>query len=249
MNAVLPSNTRETVRRQTLHQFLEGGLVVANPDQPLRPVNSPAFVYQVPDPAIRLLKSFGTARWRGLLKRYLLNAPSLATTYASERAMARIPLTVDEGTDITLSPGGQNALIAQVVNEFCPRFTPGGNTIYVGDADAKWGHFNAKALKRLGVVVDAHGKMPDVVVHHAAKNWLVVIEAVTSHGPVNAKRRAELKRLFGKSTAPLVFVTAFVTRKAMLRHLDEIAWETEVWVAEAPTHMNHFNGERFLGPY
>jgi hypothetical protein len=26
-------------------------------------------------------------------------------------------------------------------------------------------------------------------------------------------------------------------------------WETEVWVAGSPTHLIHFNGERFLGPY
>lgn len=76
-----------------------------------------------------------------------------------------------------------------------------------------------------------------------------MVEAVTSHGPVDPKRRAELEALFAESTVPLVFVTAFLSRQAMVRYLDEIAWETEVWVADAPTHMIHFNGERFLGPY
>ena len=28
-----------------------------------------------------------------------------------------------------------------------------------------------------------------------------------------------------------------------------IAWETEVWIADEPDHMIHYNGERFLGPY
>jgi len=46
-----------------------------------------------------------------------------------------------------------------------------------------------------------------------------------------------------------VFVTAFLNRRAMVEYLGEIAWETEVWLAEAPEHMIHFNGERFLGPY
>jgi BsuBI/PstI restriction endonuclease domain len=32
-------------------------------------------------------------------------------------------------------------------------------------------------------------------------------------------------------------------------NLDEISWETEVWVADSPAHLIHFNGERFLGPY
>jgi hypothetical protein len=35
----------------------------------------------------------------------------------------------------------------------------------------------------------------------------------------------------------------------VLFYLDKISWETEVWVADSPTHMIHFNGERFLGPY
>jgi hypothetical protein len=91
--------------------------------------------------------------------------------------------------------------------------------------------------------------MPDVVIHHTEKGWLLLIEAVTSHGPIDPKRRGELKRLFGASKAGLVFVTAFLTRKAMLPYLDELSWETEVWVAESPTHMIHFNGKRFLGPY
>ena len=85
--------------------------------------------------------------------------------------------------------------------------------------------------------------------HYTDKNWLVVIEAVTRHGPVNPKRLAELKSLFSGSNAGLVFVTAFLDRRGLLKYLSEIAWETEVWVADAPGHMIHFNGERFLGPY
>mgnify|MGYP001121404266 FL=1 len=91
--------------------------------------------------------------------------------------------------------------------------------------------------------------MPDVVVSHSRKNWLVLIEAVTSHGPVNPKRRQELKMLFAESKAGLVFVTAFLDRHKMMKYLDDISWETEVWVADSPTHLIHFNGERFLGPY
>ncbi len=242
-------NTRETVRRFTLHQFQDAGLVVANPDKPDRPVNSPAYCYQVPETALNSLREFDTPKWKGSLKRYLESAGTLAAKYASERQMARIPLRIREGEEITLSPGGQNDLIRSVVENFCPRFTPDGALLYVGDADDKWGYVDRAALKALGINVDSHGKMPDVVVHYTAKNWLVLIEAVTSHGPVNAKRRGELKALFAASSAALVYVTAFLTRQALNRYLAEIAWETEVWVAEAPTHLIHFNGERFLGPY
>jgi len=91
--------------------------------------------------------------------------------------------------------------------------------------------------------------MPDVIVYVESENWLVLIEAVTSHGPVNPKRRGELKTLFKGCSAGFVFVTAFLDRQAMVKYLGDISWETEVWVADAPTHLIHFNGERFLGPY
>jgi hypothetical protein len=135
------------------------------------------------------------------------------------------------------------------VEEFASRFTPGGTMIYVGDTDEKFAYFDEEALAALGVTVEAHGKMPDVIVYHRAKGWLVLVEAVTSHGPIDPKRRGELKRLFRHVKAGLVFVTAFLTRRAMMEYLDSISWETEVWVAEAPDHLIHFNGERFLGPY
>ena len=135
------------------------------------------------------------------------------------------------------------------MDEFCPRFTPGAKPLYIGDTAEKWAHFDTEAFKALGVTVDEHGKMPDVVVHHAEKRWLVLIEAVTSHGPVNPKRRQELKDLFKACKAGLVFVTAFSSRRDLVKYLADIAWETEVWVAESPSHLIHFNGERFLGPF
>lgn len=167
---------------------------------------------------------------------------------AQEREMARIPITI-EGDVKTLSPGGHNILIAKIVSEFADRFTPAGKLIYVGDTDEKFAHFNEASLTALGVTIDAHGKMPDVIVHFTEKNWLVLIEAVTSHGPINPKRKTELENLFKGSTIPLVMVTAFLSRKAMAEYLSDIAWETDVWVAEEATHLVHFNGQHLLQAY
>lgn len=242
-------NTRETVRRFTLHQFEQAGLVAANPDQPGRPTNSPKYCYQIESRALAAIRKFGTLEWENALRRYLTDARTLAQRYAQMRDMQRIPLDIASGITIKLSPGGQNALVEKIINEFCPRFTPAGKPIYIGDTDKKWAYFDADYLRSLGVTVEEHGKMPDLVVHFIEKNWLVLIEAVTSHGPVNPKRLTELRTLFASSKAGLVFVTAFLNRRGLLKYLGEIAWETEVWVADAPDHMIHFNGERFLGPY
>jgi len=166
-----------------------------------------------------------------------------------KRVMPRVPVQIVKGQKIRLSPDQRNVLIKKIIKDLCSLFTPGGHLIYVGDIHSECAYYDAEKLASLGVRIKEYSRMPDVVVHHAKKNWLVLIEAVTSHGPVNPKRRQELKKLFAGSSAGLVFVMAFMDRHAMLKYLNDISWETEVWVAESPTHLIHFNGERFLGPY
>jgi hypothetical protein len=242
-------NTRETVRRQTMHQFCDAGIVLYNPDKPDRPVNSPKAVYQIEPGALALLRQFGTKAWHNALATYLANRETLVARYAKERNQNRIPVEIAPGKKITLSPGEHSELIRAIIEDFAPRFAPGSVLVYAGDTGDKWGYFDAPLLSELGVEVDSHGKMPDVVLHYTEKNWLLLVESVTSHGPVDGKRHDELANLFAGSNAGLVYVTAFPNRAIMGRYLSEIAWETEVWVADAPSHLIHFNGVRFLGPY
>jgi hypothetical protein len=242
-------NTRETVRRQTMHQFVDAGIALYNPDKPNRPVNSPSAVYQIEPAALALLRSFNTKRWHAELTAYLAERQTLTARYAHERKQSLVPVHVAPGKEIRLSPGEHSELIRAIIEDFAARFAPGSVLIYVGDTGDKWGYFDAVLLSKLGVDVDTHGKMPDVVLYLPERNWLLLVESVTSHGPVDGKRHAELARLFKGSTAGLVYVTAFPSRTVMGRYLGEIAWETEVCVADAPSHLVHFNGERFLGPY
>ncbi len=242
-------NTRETVRRETIHQFVDAGVVLPNPDEPSRPTNSPKTVYQIEPTALALLRTFGTNAWHDMLTEYLAQRETLIARYAKERDQNRVPVQISPGKEITLTPGEHSELIRAIIEDFAPRFAPGSALIYAGDTGDKWGYFDAVSLAALGVEVDSHGKMPDVVLHFIERNWLLLIESVTSHGPVHGKRHAELARLFAGSKAGLVFVTAFPNRTVMSRYLGEIAWETEVWVADSPSHLIHFNGVRFLGPY
>lgn len=242
-------NSRETIRRFTLHQFIEAGIVVQNPDDPRRPVNSPANCYQVEPRALELIRAFEEPDFESRLLVHLAEVPGLVARYAAARDLHRIPVTLPDGTAITLSPGGQNDLIADIIENFCGMYTPGGQVVYLGDAGSKWATFDEQRLKSLGIVLDPHGKMPDLVVYMPDRNWLVLIEAAAAHGPINSKRYGELKILFKDSTAGLVFISCLPTRTEFRKYAKEIAWETDVWCADNPTHLIHFNGERFLGPY
>jgi len=242
-------NTRETFRRFSVHQMVQARLLICNPDKPERPPNSPKTIYQLESDALHLLRHFDTPSWSEQLSKYRVRVKSLRDEYERARAKTRIQVNVSETQCISLSPGGQNVLVKTILDDFVPFFTPRGHVLYVGDTDQKFAHFDESELKRLGVTIDRHGKMPDVIVHFKRKNWLVLIEAVTSHGPISPKRRKELSELFSHSTAGLVYVTAFLDRRTLTRYIREISWATEVWVAESPTHLIHFNGDRFLGPY
>ena len=113
-------NTRETVRRQTMHQFVDAGIAVSNPDRPDRPPNSPKWVYQIEPAALKLLRTYGTPEWEEALETYLETTETLRERYAQRRKMARIPVTINKGLELTLSPGGQNELVERIINEFCP---------------------------------------------------------------------------------------------------------------------------------
>lgn len=242
-------NTRETIRRQTLHQFVDAGLALYNPDKPDRPVNSPAAVYQISPQALKLLLTFGTNDWKAELGLYLSINGSLAKKNAAPRNLASRILKMDGGLNIRLSPGAHSQLIHEIVNSFAPRFVSKCRVLYVGDTGNKVGFFDDEGFSKLGIILDKKGKMPDVVIEDTARNWILLIEAVTSHGPVDAKRKRELTKLFDKSKLGIVFVTAFPNKKTFNKYLAQVAWETEVWVADNPDHLVHFNGQRFLGPY
>ena len=242
-------NTRETIRDEAVKHFVEAGMLIRNPDDPSRPVTSGRTVYQLEPQALDLCRSFGTVMWAENLTSYLASRELILRELGRERSMVRIPVTLPSGDRVTISPGGQNPLIKSIIEEFCPRFVPGGHVIYLGDAENKFLHLDATYLANIGVTIQSAAKIPDVIVHDRSRNWLLLIEAVTSAGPIDGKRRSELKDLFRNCSSGLIFVTAFATIAVLRSFLTNISWETEVWIAENPDHIIHFDGERFLGPY
>ena len=245
----IAENSRETIRRFVLHQFVDAGFCLYNDDDPARPTNSSKNNYRLNPEALLTIKLYGTPDFVPAVEEYLAEVGSLTAKYQAARDLARIPVTTPTGEVFTLKGGGQNILIKEMVENFCAYFVPGGEILYVGDADDKLATFERDRLASLGVVVDEHGKMPDLVVYQASSNWLFLMEAASTHGPVDHIRYSELSRMFADSSAGIIYVSCFPNRSVMRRFLADLAWETEVWLASDPTHMIHLNGDRFLGPY
>ena len=240
-------NTRETVRRQVIHQFEQARLVDRNPDEPNLPTNSPRTHYALTDSAIRTLRQFNTSDWNTAVTAFLAAQQSLTELYERKRERQLIPLSY-QGDEYHLSPGKHNELQVEIIEKFGPQFAPGAKLLYLGDTANKSLLVDTETFQKLGIDLTKHDKLPDVILYDEQRNWLYLIEAVTSHGPVTPKRRVELDEMFSTCSAGLVYVSAFPDFITFRNFLSEIAWETEVWLSELPSHMIHFNGDRFLGP-
>ena len=243
------ANSRETIRRQTIHQFEQARLVDRNPDDPTRPTNSGKNVYQLTAEVASILSLFGSNAFGGAVQDFIGRVGALQEAYRQARAGNRVPLLLPDGSTVHLSPGEHNVLQVAVIEQFGPRFSPGADVLYVGDTALKHVVCNAEELARLKVPITEHDKLPDIILYWRERNWLFLIEAVTSHGPVSPKRRREIEALLRNTSAERVYVTAFLDVGEFRRYATEIAWETEVWIADNPDHLIHFNGPKLLGPY
>ena len=243
------ANTRETIRRQTIHQFEQARIIDRNPDDPARPTNSGKNVYALSRDSLDVIKLYGAPGFEPAVAAFIKKFGSLQQAYQSSRSSHRVPLTLADGSTVHLSPGKHNKLQVAVIEEFGPRFAPGAEVLYLGDTALKHVICETERLAGLNVVITEHDKLPDIILHSSKCNWVFLIEAVTTHGPVSPKRHREIEAMLANCPAERVYVTAFPDVSAFRKYAGDIAWETEVWIADSPDHMIHFNGPKFLGPY
>ena len=241
-------NTREVVRRQVIHQLEQARVVDRNPDAPDLPTNSPRTHYGLTDEALSVLRLYQSDGWKSGLLAFRSSHGALLEVYERRRRMHEIPVRTPKGKEIRLSPGRHNTLQAQIVMGFGPRFAPGSTLLYLGDTANKLLHLDREKLKQIGVSLTEHDKLPDVVLYVEERNRLYLVEAVTSHGPVTPKRVEELQVALRGCVASRLYVSAFPDFRQFKQHIEKIAWETEVWIAEIPDHLIHFDGDEFLRP-
>ena len=206
--------------------------------------NSPNYRWRLTEEFLSVLQANATA---SCIAEFNSKHERLIDIYASKKRMEMMPVKIN-GIDFTFSTGKHNELQKAIIEQFAPRFAPNCECLYVGDTTEKDLVKNVERLSELGFAITLHDKMPDVVLYREDKNWIYFVESVTSVGPMDPKRIVEIKSMTENVTAGMIFVTAFLDFKTYKKFSEQLAWETEVWIAEMPDHMIHLNGDKFLGP-
>lgn len=245
---VYAENSRETFRKQALHPFRTAALIEDNG----LATNSPNYRYRLTNEFLKVIQELtdddsiasapGTA-----LQTFMSHHESLSRIYASKKRMQKMPVRINQ-QEFTFSPGKHNKLQKAIIEEFAPRFAPHSECLYVGDTIQKDLVKNTEKLSELGFEITLHDKMPDVVLYREDKNWIYFIESITSVGPMDPKRIVEIEAMTKNVSAGKIYISAFLDFSTFKKFSDQLAWETEVWIADMPDHMIHMNGDKFLGP-
>ncbi len=245
-NENISPGSYDDIRRKDLLYPVQAGIVLNSSAFDVQATNNPTRGYALNPLFAKLLKSYGTPQWESELATYKEQVKLLKEELERKRNLEKIPVKLPSGTDLLLSAGEHNVLQKHIVEDFLSRFGMGAEILYIGDTSDKYLYRNNEVLEQIGFFTLEHEELPDVVAYSREKNLLFLIEAVHSAGPMDEIRVMKLKKQMGSCTAIPIFVTTFLNKKEFRKWVTDIAWESEVWIADNPEHMIHFNGYKFL---
>ncbi len=245
----ISSGSYDDIRRKDLKLLVLADIIVNSGVAKGSDTNDPTRGYALHPDFRELILVYNTKNWNKSLKEFTKNKPTLSDILSRKRDMEKIPVTLPNGKPLELSLGQHNVLQKAIIDEFLPRFGSDCSVLYIGDTSNKSLHIEKEELKKLNFFELSHDKLPDIVAYSKKNNWLYLIEAVYSSGPMSETRVLELKKMLKDCKAELIFVTAFLTRTEFRKWMIDIAWESEVWTSDHPDHLVHFNGHKFLGAY
>ena len=245
----IADSSYDDIRRGNLDYLVQAGLVLNSAGRPDSNVNDGTRGYAVHERAANVIRSFGSDSWTVSVQTFIEFKGRFEDVLERKRARPKLIVRMPDGLNLSLKAGAHNSLQKAIIEEFVSRFVQSAEILYVGDSDNKDLYKNAARLRDLGVFEIGHDRLPDVIVYDAARKWLFFIEAVHTSNPMSSLRHVVLERASEKCTVGIVYVSAFADRRAFAAWVKDIGWETEVWLADSPEHLIHFNGDRFLGPH
>ena len=128
------ANSRETIRRQTIHQFEQARLVDRNADDPSRPTNSGNNCYSLTDAAIAVLKSYGTPQFEGSVEKFVQKFGQLERAYNKRRDLQKVKLKLPRRGDDSTFPGKAQRFAG------CRSRRNGGRGLPRREAAVSWRH-------------------------------------------------------------------------------------------------------------
>lgn len=245
----ISSGSYDDIRRKDLKLLVLADIVINSGINKRSATNNPTRGYALHPDFKNLIVTYKTTDWKSSLKKFNDNKPSLAEILSRKRNLEQIPVKLPSGKPLELSLGEHNVLQKEIIEQFLPRFGSDCSVLYIGDTSNKSLHMEIEELKKLNFFELSHDELPDIIAYSKKNNWLYLIEAVHSSGSMSEIRVHQLKKLLKDSKAELIFVTAFLNRAEFRKWVMDVAWETEVWIADNPDHLIHFNGHKFLGAY
>lgn len=243
----ISSGSYDDIRRKDLKLLTVAEIILQS--SPNSATNNSTRGYSINPTYAELIRNFGSKDWEKIVSEKLKNIEPLSKKLKREREIAKVNVVLPSGGELTFSTGEHNDLQKAIIEDFLPRYGYSAEVLYVGDTSDKYLYLEEKKLKDLSFFEISHDELPDIIAYSKKKNWIYLIEAVHSSGPISELRLIQLQKLTKHCKADIVYVTAFLNRTKFRQFMSDIAWETEVWIADNPDHLVHFNGGKFLGPY
>lgn len=236
------------VLRDGLNKLIIGGIV--DRSKPEANLSDSTRGYRISAEYARIICKFGQSDWEKQVEIFNKTHKTYQERINQIRDIPQITVRTVDGKEFQLKDGEHNLIQQQVITEFLPRFGYGATVLYCGDSDNKYGVINEKdKLEEIGIHDLSQGKLPDVVAYSEEKDWIYLIEAYHTSNPITPERKFELEEMVGENAEKCIFITAFQSNESYRSCTEELAWETEIWIATNPDHMIHRNGCRFMGPY
>lgn len=245
----ISSGSYDDIRRKDLKLLVIADIIENSGVNKGSATNDPTRGYALQTDFKNLIVTYKTVHWDKALKTFNKNKPSLSEILERKRNIEKIPVKLPSGKLLELSLGEHNVLQKEIIEQFLPRFGNDCIVLYIGDTSHKSLHIEIEELKKLNFFELSHDELPDIIAYNKKNNWLYLIEAVHNSGPMSEIRVLTLKKILKECKAELIFVTSFLTRLEFRKWMLDVAWETEVWIADNPDHLVHFNGHKFLGAY
>ncbi|HXX81818.1 MAG TPA: BsuBI/PstI family type II restriction endonuclease [Thermodesulfovibrionales bacterium] len=232
-------NTREAYRKTSLTPMMSFGLAVRHQLSP----RDPNTYYRLHSVFERIFSERDTREQDRLISQLQSTTKMKAEIAKSKLPKECVLVRIGQEQSFSLSPGDHSSLEKAAVEIFSQAFLHEPQVVYLGDANPKKSYQNRRLMRKLNFPINIARSLPDVILFSEQESHLVIVEAVTTSGPVNPIRLEQLQKLT-KGPRELgykvSYISVFPARAVFRKFLEEIAWGSSVWIENEPNNIVHF---------